>query len=712
MKRIFILLLTAISLQARADDLVYPPTPTTDAVDDYFGTPVKDPYRWLENLDSRRTREWVDAQNALSLPLLAALPMRQRFADALHTLWNSDSSGVPTVRGGRHFYLLRSPGSNQPLLMVADGSGAKPRVLLDPNSLSSAGTVAISGWYPSPDGQWLAWGSAEAGSDWTRMRIRHVDSGTDLPEVIDRIKFSGASWTADSAGFFYARYPDPAGGGAVFDELSQQKLFYHRLRSAPANDRLIYARPSEPQLFLSAQTSDDGRFLFLVTQTSTDDSNQLYFADLGRPDAPQLDAPFIPLVESRDHAYLPVGTVGTQLLLLSNAGAPRRQILRVDLRKPELSQAEVIVAESAEPIQSALLAGGQLVVLRMKDASSRLQRYAVDGRPLAEIALPGLGAIDDLSGRSAAPELYFSFEAFNRPPTVMRVDLAAATPVAQIHAAPKLSFDPERYVTEQVFYRSKDGTRVPMFVSYRRGEVADGRHRVMLHGYGGFDIPKLPAFDRSALAWMEQGGVYAVANLRGGGEYGREWHQAGTKQRKQNVFDDFYAAGLHLQHSGWTAPGRIAIWGRSNGGLLVGASINQHPQFWGAAVATVGVLDMLRYHLFTVGYAWADDYGLSSTPDGFDYLIRYSPLHTVKPGTRYPATLITTGDHDDRVHPAHSYKYAAALQAAQAGSAPILIRVDRDAGHGSGKPLDKYVDEEADKLAFMWHYTGGDSTGD
>lgn len=703
-----------------AEALQYPQSPRGSLQENYFGTSVPAPYRWLEDLDAPATGAWVRAQNALSLPFLKHLPERETFGARLTELWSAERYGVP-VRAGDAYLLQRNDGlQNQSVLYLQDGLHAEPRLLLDPNRLSADGTVALTQYTASPDGRWLVYGTAASGSDWNVFRIRSLQPpNQELPETLRRIKFSDAVWTQDSAGFFYARYPTPAqqeADGSVFDDLASQKIYYHRLGTPQAEDVLIFEQPRHPKWFLDVSLGDQGRYLLISARQGSGDQNQVYLLDLQDPQRPVLSGTPRQLVGSFEHSYTLLGSQGTTLYLLTNHDAPQRRIIAMDLHRPAPEYWREVVPESADTIEAARLAGGELVVLSLHDAASRLQRYALSGEPLGPIALPGLGAIDadNLHARADSSELFFGFTSFNRPLAVYRVDLRRGEP--EVFRKPRLAFDPDDFVTEQVFYPSRDGTRIPMFISYRRGQARKPTTPVFLHGYGGFDIAKTPAFDASALSWMERGGIYAVANLRGGGEYGQAWHEAGTRERKQNVFDDFYYAGRYLVEQGYTRPQHIAIWGRSNGGLLVGASINQHPDFWGAAVATVGVMDMLRFHKFTVGFAWTGDYGSADTPEGYAYLSAYSPLHTLKPGTAYPPTLITTGDHDDRVHPAHSYKYAAALQAAQAGANPVLIRIDMDAGHGGGanyggKPTDKVIAEEADKLAFMWHYTTASTAG-
>lgn len=701
---------------AHGEPLRYPAAPRGEVVDDYFGTKVADPYRWLEALDSPQTRAWAAAENLLSLPYLKALPQREAFRKRLEQLWNYERFDLPRKRGGKLFYGRNDGLQNQSVLYVQDKRDAKPRELLDPNLLSADGTVALALYAPSPDGELLAYATATAGSDWNEFRVRRVEDATDTGDVLSRIKFSGISWTHDSKGFFYARFPAARSGDApaTFDELAHQKLYYHRLGSPQADDLLIAEMPDQAKWTWDGQVTDDGRYLVVFITQGTGDETAVWVKDLVQPDAPEFDAGFIKLVDHFSAEYHLLGNLGSTLYFRSNQSAPLGRVVAVDLAQPNAGW-RTIVAEQADTLQSALFAGNEIIALTMHDATSRLLRYALDGKPLGEIALPGLGSVPDLavggvqlSGSVGDPNLFYGYTSFNTPLTHYVYDVG--THRTRVFQPLKLDFSPDDYVTEEVFCKSKDGTRIPLFISYRKGVKRDGRNPTLLYGYGGFNISRPPEFSVSNLVWMDRGGVYAQAVLRGGGEYGRAWHEAGTLDRKQNVFDDFAAAAQYLIHEQWTAPAHLAITGRSNGGLLIGATVNQHPELFAAALPAVGVMDMLRYQKFTIGWAWAGDYGTSDTEAGFRNLYPYSPYHNVKPGVKYPAVLATTGDHDDRVMPAHSFKYIAALQAATsingiAGSAPALIRIDSNAGHGGGKPISKLIEEEADKLAFAWHFT-------
>ena len=720
MRAATILMALGALVPAAAQALQYPETPRREVVDDYHGTKVSDPYRWLEDTDSAETAAWVKAQNKLSLPFLAALPTRSAYHKRLRELWNYERYTVPVRKAGQLFYKRNDGLQNQSVLFVQDKDDAPPRVLLDPNTLSKDGTVALTQWEVSPDGKHLAYGLASAGSDWNEFRVLEVDSAKDIGDTLGRIKFSGISWTRDGQGFFYSRFPDPPrekSGDHTFDELANQKLYYHRIGTKQAEDVLIYERPDQPKWGPYGEVSDDGRFLYIQVVSGTDSDNALLVKYLGEPDQPtRLDSRVAPLVERIESQYSPIGNEGSVLYLLTTRGAPKKRIIAVDLRAPDPKHWVTVVPQSEDPIETALLAGKQFVVLSMHDAHHRLKRYTLNGRPLPELKLPGLGSVTNtpadglhLSGEPYSNELFYSYTDFSHPPQNQRCDLARGR--CEPFQAVKLAFDPDQYATEQVFYRSKDGTRVPMFVSYRKGfDRKNGPRPTLLYGYGGFEYAQVPSFGRAelslpALAWMERGGIYAVANLRGGGEYGKAWHEAGIKEKKQNVFDDFIAAAEYLIKQGYTTTPQLAIHGRSNGGLLVGAVLNQRPELFGAAVADVGVMDMLRFHKFTIGWAWVDDYGSSDDAKGFKYLYAYSPYHNIRPGTKYPAVLVTTADHDDRVVPGHSFKYIAALQAAQAGERPVLIRIDVKSGHGAGKPTAKLIEEVADRLAFITEYT-------
>ncbi|MDP3069594.1 MAG: prolyl oligopeptidase family serine peptidase [Opitutaceae bacterium] len=686
----------------------YPSAVRGSHTDTYHGTPVADPYRWLEDLDSPATAAWVAEQNRLTSGLLEKLPQRATFQARLTALWNYERIGLPLKEGGRYFFSKNTGLQNQAVFHVQESLAAAPRVLIDPNTLSADGTVALTATRVSPDGQWVAYGIAAAGSDWNEFRVRSVDSGQDTADVIKWVKFSGVSWTRDNAGFFYSRYPAPsaeAGTAKTFSGLAHQRLYYHRLGTPQSEDRLIHEVKEEPRWFVRGGITEDGRYLVITINRGSSSENLLRYVDLGDPRRPRLDAPVQPLTTDWIGEHRVIGNDGATLYAVTNHQAPRKRIVAIDLAAP--AQWRTLVPESADVIDSVEIVGGKFVVKTMRDASSRLAVFAKDGKPLGEIVLPGLGSVGSISGREDEDEFFYNFTSFARPTTNFCHNVA--TNAGAVFNAPKVAFSPDDYETRQVFYASKDGTRVPMFITHRKGLKLDGAAPTILYGYGGFDISLTPSFSVANLAWMEAGGVFAQPNLRGGGEYGKAWHDAGTKEKKQNVFDDFIAAAEWLFANRYTSREKLILFGGSNGGLLVGAVINQRPDLCRVAVPAVGVMDMLRFHKFTVGYAWTSDYGSSDEAAGFKYLSAYSPLHTIKAGAKYPAVLVLTADHDDRVHPAHSFKYAAAMQAAAATDLeqrPVMIRIETKAGHGAGKPTSKAIEEAADRLAFGAHFTG------
>ena len=711
MRKLPLALLTlAASALAQSPAWYYPAAPRGDVVDDYHGTKVPDPYRWLEDLDSPPTRAWIEAENKLTFGFLESLPQRAHFRERLTALWNFPRVGVPFKEGGRYFFSKNSGLQNQSVFYVQEKLGAEPRVLIDPNNLAADGTVALTAVHVSHDGKQVAYNTAAAGSDWNEIRVRSVDSGTDAPDVLKWVKFAEPSWTRDNRGFFYSRYPAgkvEEGTGKTFGELEHQRVYYHRLGQPQSDDRLIYERADEPKWFVHATVTEDGRYAVITTERGASPENLLSFIDLAEPATPKIDASVTPIVTQWDAEYDLIGNSGPTLYVLTNLDAPRKRVIAIDTRSPERANWKTLIAQREDTIDSVDLIGGRFVVRSMHDASSRLAIYSVSGKPLGEVKLPGIGTVAAVSGREDDTEFFYNFVSFTRPATNFRHDVA--TNQGEVFNAPRVAFNPDDYETEQVFYASKDGTRVPMFISHKKGLKPTADTPALLYGYGGFDVSLTPAFSVTNLVWMEAGGVYAQPNLRGGGEYGKPWHDAGTKERKQNVFDDFIAAAEWLFAHHYTSPQKLVLSGASNGGLLVGATVNQRPDICRVAWPAVGVMDMLRFHKFTVGYAWVSDYGSSDDSAGFKYLSAYSPVHAVKVGAKYPAVLVTTADHDDRVYPAHSFKYAAALQAGAANtpdSGPIMIRIETRAGHGAGKPTSKLIEESADKLAFAAHFLG------
>jgi len=682
-------------------------------VDDYHGTPVADPYRWLEDPSDPETRAWVEAQNEATETFLAAIPPRGDFKARLAELWDYPRAGCPVQRGGRYFFTKNDGLQAQDVLYVRDGPDGAPRVALDPNALSDDGTVAITSRDFSDDGQWLAYGLSEHGSDWQAVRARHVDSGRDDPEIVRWCRFSNLSWSKDGSGFYYSRYPEP-GSVAPADESRFNRVYFHRLGTPQSADPLVYAHDEDPDLRLHASVTEDGRYLALRLHRGTNVHNRFYYREIGAragevttppgPAGPGGHAPggdgFVRLLDAEDAAYGFIGNVGSWFYFQTDLDAPRNRVIAIDVDRPARADWREVVAESEAVIAFAALAGGRLVVVYLADACYRVRVFDLDGRPLAEIPMPALGTIVGLTGRQADRELFFSVTSFAVPPTVYRYDFDAGH--AAVWHRGDLPFDPDDYETRQVFYTSRDGTRVPMFVSHRRGLSLDGDRPALLTGYGGFNVPMTPAFDVTNVAWMALGGVHCVANLRGGCEYGAAWHEAGMLERKQNVFDDFAAAAEWLVASGYTRPARLAIRGGSNGGLLVAACMLQRPDLFGAVVCSRPVIDMLRYHRFTIGRFWVGETGdAEADPAHFRFLHAYSPLHNVRAGVAYPPILILTADTDDRVVPAHAYKFAATLQAVAPGPRLTLLRVETAAGHGFGTPTAKLIDEGGEVLAFL-----------
>ena len=684
------------SLPASPAPLPRVSAPRGSVADTYHGVRVEDPYRWLEDPEAEATRAWVAAQNQrtqLHLDDALALGVRER----LSTLWSFERVELPTRRGGRTFVRRNDGSQNQGVLFAQEPDGSE-RLLFDPNEASPDGTLALVDVFPSRDGELLALGFSDGGSDWRLWRTLEVASGQELPQVITGNKFGGLRWAANGAGFYYPRTDRPAAGDELVARNAPPDIVYHELGTSEEDDLLVLARPRDSRYSQGFEVGSDGRALFVLRFEARSRNNEL----LRVPVDPRSGLPTGPpetIVSGFDARFRYVADEGDTLWLLTDLDAPNWRIVAIDLNAPQRERWREVVPEGRNAVRDARGYGGRLVVSYLDDASSRVDVFGSDGTREHEIELPELGTVRSMSGTWSDPTLYLSFESFLSAPSVLRHDLAAAT-TSLLHR-PELDFQPEPFVTRQVFYASADGTQVPLFLTHRRDLEADGTNPTYLFGYGGFNISITPFFSPAHLFWLEQGGVLAVANLRGGGEYGETWHRAGTLLEKQNVFDDFQAAAEWLIAMGITRPERLAIGGRSNGGLLVGACLTQRPELYGAALPVVGVLDMLRYHLFTIGWAWAGDYGTVENEAEVRALRAYSPLHNVRAGTRYPATFISTGDHDDRVVPAHSYKFAAALQHAQGGAAPILLRVDTRAGHGRGKPIAMQVAEAADRWAFV-----------
>jgi len=673
--------------------LTYPITPSVEQTDDYHGTPVRDPYRWLEDVDAPETLEWVKRQNELTYGFLEKIPARERLQSRLTGLWDYAKASTPFKRGQRYFQFRNTGLQNQDVLYVAESPNAAGRILLDPNTLSDDGTAALNTYAVSDDGRWLAYAISRSGSDWQEWRIRKVENAADLPETLTWSKFSGAAWAKDGSGFYYGRYPVPAEGETYQQANYNQQLAFHRLNTPQAEDRLVYARPDQPEWGFGAEVSDDGDYLLLGVWQGTDTRNRFFYQDL------KAGGDVVELIPDLEASYEFVGNDGPLFYFRTDRNAPRGCLLAIDVTHPDPSNWKVILPESADVLESAQLISGQFVVTYLHDAHHELRRFTLDGAALGDISLPGLGSLSAVSGKRRDDEMFYTFSAYIAPPTVYRYDFKSGA--SELVFSPAIDFDFQAYETRQVFVPSKDGTQVPLFITHKKGLVYDGQNPTLLYGYGGFNISYLPNFAVHYLAWLEMGAVFAVANLRGGSEYGEEWHKAGMLHNKQNVFDDFIACAEWLIAEKITSTPKLAIEGRSNGGLLVGACLTQRPDLYGACLPIVGVMDMLRFHKFTIGWAWVSDYGCADDPEFFPTLYAYSPYHNIKPGTAYPPTLVLTGDHDDRVVPGHSFKFAAALQAAQAGDAPALIRIQTKAGHGMGKPTAVLINEWADIFTFL-----------
>ena len=671
----------------------YPPARKSDQVDDYHGVKVADPYRWLEDLDSEETRQWVEAENKLTFAFLNSIPERTAIRQRLTKLWDFEKYGVPFKEGNRYFYTRNSGLQNQSVLYTVNSLDAKPQEVLDPNELSTDGTVAVSGMEASPDGKLLAYSLSASGSDWQEWKVRDVATSKDLSDDLKWVKFSGVSWTRDGKGFFYSRYDEPK-ADALKATNYFQKMYYHKLGTPQPDDVLVYERPDQKEWLLGGDVTEDGNYLIINVSEGTDVKTRIYYKDLKTK-----DAPVVKLLDDFDAAYAFIGNEGTRFWFQTDLQAPRGKVIEIDVARPERTNWKVIVPESKETLQATTFVDHKFVLNYLKDAYTQVKIYDTTGKFVNEIAFPTIGTADGFGGKPADKETFYAFTGFTTPTTIYRYDFTTGR--STIFRQPKVEFNPNDFETKQVFYTSKDGTKVPMFITHKKGLKLDGNNPTYLYGYGGFNISLTPAFSVGSLVWMEMGGVYAQPNLRGGGEYGEEWHQAGMKLKKQNVFDDFIAAAEWLIANKYTSTPKLAIGGGSNGGLLVGAALTQRPELFGAAIPAVGVMDMLRFQKFTIGWAWVSDYGSSDNPDEFKALYAYSPLQNIKPGTSYPPTMITTADHDDRVWPGHSFKFAATLQAAQAGDAPVLIRIETKAGHGAGKPTSKIIDEIADRWAFL-----------
>jgi prolyl oligopeptidase len=682
--------------EANMQEINYPETAAVDHVDTYHGVEVADPYRWLEDdvRESSAVENWVSAQNDVTFAYLATIPERELIRKRMTELWDYERFGLPRKEGGRYFYSYNDGLQNQNVVYTQAGLDAEAEILVDPNTWSEDGTIALADYYPSPDGRHVAYLVQDGGSDWREAKILDIATGRELDDHLQWLKFTDLSWAKDGSGFFYSRYPATAAEDKYQSLNKNMTVYFHVLGTPQDEDRVVYARPDQPEWGPGAEVTEDGEHLVITIAHGTDDRYQIVHQDL--TDA---DAEAVMIIEGFDYDYSLIGNIGSELFFRTNNGAPRNRLIVIDVKNPQPENWREIIGEAEDVLDDVSLVGGRIVAEYMQDAWSVVKIFDIEGNQVGNVDLPGIGTASGFAGKYEDVETFFSYESFNSPGTISRLNVV--TGEVEVFRKPDVRFEPDDFVVEQVFYRSKDGTRVPMFITHHKDVVPDGARPTMLYGYGGFNISLQPSFAVTRLAWMEMGGVYAVANLRGGGEYGEEWHQGGTKLKKQNVFDDFIAAGEYLIEKNYTRPEKLAIFGGSNGGLLVGAVTNQRPELFGAAIPAVGVMDMLRFHEYTAGRFWTDDYGSSEDAEEFAALLAYSPYHNVKAGIGYPAILVTTADTDDRVVPGHSFKYAAAIQKAQGGSAPVLIRIETRAGHGAGVPTEKVIEDYADRWAFL-----------
>ncbi|RIX32136.1 S9 family peptidase [Sphingomonas edaphi] len=692
--------LEAAAATQKEGSIAYPLTRRTYLVDPQFGVQVADPYRWLENdvRNDPEVRSWVTAQNEVTDKFLETLPLRETFKARMTQLYDYERFGIPRKKGGHYFYTRNDGLQNQSVLYVRDKVDGEGRVLIDPNGWSADGATALAEWTPSDNGKLLAYAIQDGGTDWRIVRVLDVATGKLLEDELKWLKFGGGvEWAKDGSGFYYSRFPEPE-AGQTFQSLNKnQSVYYHKLGTPQVEDRLVYATPDHPDYGHYPTISEDGRWLVVTSSIGTDDRYEVTLIDLRKPGAKPRT-----LIKGFTNNYSYVGNKDTTFYFQTNDGAPRMKVVAMDVAQPN-PVARTVIAEDTATLDGVSMIGGRLVTSYLVDAKTEVRVHGLGGKLVRKIELPGIGTASGFGGEQDDEETFFAFTSFNRPTTIYRYDVGAGQ--ASAWASPKVAFNPDDFTVEQRFYASKDGTKVPMFIVRKKG--TSGPAPTMLHGYGGFNVSSLPAFSPTRLAWVEQGGIFALANLRGGGEYGKAWHDAGRLQNKQNVFDDFIAAGEYLKAQGFTGPKQLAITGGSNGGLLVGAVVNQRPDLFAAASPAVGVMDMLRFDRFTAGRYWVDDYGYPNKEADFRALYAYSPYHNIRGGTEYPAVLVTTADTDDRVVPGHSFKYAAALQAAEdVGGQPHLIRIETRAGHGSGKPTSKIIEEAADVYAFLGHFTG------
>lgn len=676
-------------------NIEYPPTQTVDHTDDYFGVEVADPYRWLEDDRSEETAEWVQTQNVVTQSYLENIPYREAIEDRLTELWNYEKYGTPSKHGDRYYFFKNDGLQNQSVMYVQETLEDEPKVFLDPNQFSTDGTVSLATVSFTQDGSMVAYAISESGSDWRKVLVMDVASQEVVEDTLRDVKFSGISWK-DNEGFFYSSYDKPQEGSTLSGLNMNHKLYYHQLGTPQSNDELVFGGEQTPRRYVSSSVTDDQNFLAITAALGTT-GKELYIKDLR-----QSDSEIVPVVENFENNHSVVHSDGNTLYILTNLDAPNQRLVKVDAAEPTPENWADVLPEKDYVLRGVSFAGGKLFANYLKDASTRIEQYDLQGNFEKVVELPTIGTAAGFDGEMDQDTLFYAFTSFTYPTTIFAYDVASGT--SSVFKQPELDMNPNDFETKQIFYESKDGTNIPMFIVHRKGMEMDGQNPTYLYAYGGFNISLTPSFSVVRLYWLENGGVFAMPNLRGGGEYGEAWHEAGMQMNKQNVFDDFIAAAEYLKANNYTSTEKLAIAGGSNGGLLVGATMTQRPDLCQVALPAVGVMDMLRYHKFTAGAGWAPDYGIADSSKAmFEYLRAYSPLHNIEEGVAYPATLVTTADHDDRVVPAHSFKFAATLQEKHAGENPVLIRIETKAGHGAGKPTSKQIEEWTDKYAFTYY---------
>ncbi|MBS4061128.1 MAG: S9 family peptidase [Bacteroidetes bacterium] len=693
----FLLIVMMSSCTTHQESILYPETLKGEQKDVYFGTEIADPYRWLEDDNSKETAAWVAAQNAVTNDYLKNIPYREALRNRLETIWNFPRTGVPFKRGGRYYFFKNDGLQNQSVLFVQENLDAEPQIMLDPNTFSTDGTISLGNVSASPDGKYLAYSISRGGSDWNEIVVMEIDNKEMLSDTINWVKFSGISWLDD--GFFYSAYDTPVAGQALSGSNEFHKVFYHKLGTLQSEDKIIFQDKTNPKRNFYANVTKDQTFI-IISESQSTSGNALYVKKANDP-----KAEFVKIVEGFDYDYDVIDNLNDNLLVTTTNGAPKKQVVMIDPKNPSMENWTVVIPESDNVLSSVSLVGDYIYAQYLEDANSKAYFFDYEGTKVSTLELPTLGTIIGFSGEKGDPVAFYGFTSFTFPSSVYKFDLIDKK--TELYAGSDVDFDPQAFVTEQIFFESKDGTKVPMFLTFKKGIKLNGKNPVLLYGYGGFNISVTPSFSVARLPFLEQGGIYASVNLRGGGEYGKEWHEAGQQLKRQNVFDDFIGAAEFLIKEKYTQPSKIAIMGGSNGGLLVGACMTQRPDLFKVAIPIVGVLDMLRYQDFTIGWAWAGDYGRSDdNEEMFKYLLGYSPLHNIKEGINYPATLAVTADHDDRVVPAHTFKFMAELQSKHKGANPVIARIESQAGHGAGKPTSKLIEESADIYSFIMYNLG------